>query len=245
MAERFSAHRHRIRTELLASFRSFLGVGIAFVPLGLAFGVLVSHSGLAWWWATVFAAVIYAGSLEFLLLGLVLAMTPLASIAATAFLVNFRHVFYALSFPLHRVRPLPAKAYSTYALSDEAYALAVAPEAKDWTRGQILSVQAFLQIFWVGSVTIGALAGTLIPDWVVGLNFAMTALFLILGIEAFRARRDIPTPLAAVASVIIAQLVAPGQMLLVSLVLITGFLIIRYLLTRRRGTRSAQGPQHS
>ena len=49
------------------AFRGCSGVGAAFIPLGLAFGVLVSHSGLPWWWAVVFASVIYAGSLEFLL----------------------------------------------------------------------------------------------------------------------------------------------------------------------------------
>jgi predicted branched-subunit amino acid permease len=70
---------------------------------------------------------IYAGSLEFLLLGMVLALMPLASVAVTTFLVNFRHVFYALSFPLHRIAGLPAKAYATFALSDEAYALATDP----------------------------------------------------------------------------------------------------------------------
>jgi predicted branched-subunit amino acid permease len=66
--------------------------------------------GLSWWWATVFASVIYAGSLEFLLLGMVLAVMPLASVAMTAFLVNFRHIFYAWRFrftgsPACRRRP--------------------------------------------------------------------------------------------------------------------------------------------
>ena len=166
-----------------------------------------------------------------------------ASIAATAFLVNFRHVFYALSFPLHRIRSLPAKAYSTYALSDEAYALTVDPRARDWGRSRILLVQVFLQIFWVGSVTIGALVGTFIPDWVVGLNFAITALFLILAIEAFKTRRDVPGPVAAVLGVIIARLLVPGQMLLVSLLLFTAFLIIRDVLSRKRGGAPTDGPE--
>jgi 4-azaleucine resistance transporter AzlC len=143
--------------EAWRAFRGCCGVGAAFIPLGLAFGVLVSHSGLQWWWATVFASVIYAGSLEFLLLGMVLAVMPLASVAVTAFLVNFRHIFYALSFPLHRITGLPAKAYSTFALSDEAYALAINPAARDVGRARILLVQLFLQLFWVVSVTGGAL----------------------------------------------------------------------------------------
>ena len=60
----------------------------------------------------------------------------------------------------------------------------------------------------------------------------MTALFLVLGVEAFKARRDLPTPLAAVACVIFGRMVAPEQMLVVSLGLFTLSLILRYLWTR-------------
>jgi 4-azaleucine resistance transporter AzlC len=229
----------RLGLEPWRAFRGCCAVGAAFIPLGLAFGVLVSHSGLSWWWATVFASVIYAGSLEFLLLGMVLAVMPLASVAVTAFLVNFRHIFYALSFPLHRVTGLPAKAYSTFALSDEAYALTINPAARDWGRARILFMQLFLQLFWVVSVTAGALGGTLIPDRVIGLEFAMTALFLVLGVEAYKARRDIPTPLAAIACVIVARLVTPSQMLVVSLGLSTLVLIARYLWIRRASCQTA------
>ena len=62
----------------------------------------------------VFSSLIFAGSLEFLLIGLTVAAVPLAQIALTAFLVNSRHVFYALSFPLHRV---PGEAGRTTARS--------------------------------------------------------------------------------------------------------------------------------
>ncbi|WP_244305434.1 AzlC family ABC transporter permease [Kitasatospora cheerisanensis] len=129
-----------------------LGVGLGLYPLGVAFGVLLVQSGFDWWWAPVFSLLIYAGSLEFLAIGLFLALTPLASVAVTTFLVNFRHVFYGLSFPLHRVRGRAAKAYSVYALTDEAYALAAARPGL--TGRRIVAVQAFCQAYWVlGGVT--------------------------------------------------------------------------------------------
>ncbi len=84
-------------------------IGLAFIPLGMALGFLVVHAGLAWWWAPVFAAVIYAGSLEFLMVHLAATAAPIAVVALTTVVVNSRHVFYALSFPLHRVRGVPAK----------------------------------------------------------------------------------------------------------------------------------------
>src|SRR5438046_9493539 len=99
----------RPRSEIMAALKVSGSVGLAIFPIGIAFGMLVAHSGLAWWWASVFSCVIFAGSLEFLLIGLTAAAAPLAQIAVTAFLVNVRHVLYALPFPLHRVEGRPAR----------------------------------------------------------------------------------------------------------------------------------------
>src|SRR5699024_6047518 len=101
-----------------AALRDTLVVGFGLFPLGLAFGLLLTQSGFAWWWAPLFSLLIYAGSLEFLAIGLLLALTPLAQLAVTTLMVNSRHVFYALSFPLHRVRGPWAKTYAMYALTD-------------------------------------------------------------------------------------------------------------------------------
>jgi 4-azaleucine resistance transporter AzlC len=209
-----------------------LPVGFAVAAMGLAFGVLVAQSGLPWWWATIFASVIFAGSLEFLLLGLVTAVAPLGQVAAAAFLVNFRHVFYAMSFPLHRVPGVAAKAYSTFALTDEAYALTARPEAQHWSRARILGLQAFVHAFWAGSVTLGALGGTLIPPEVKGLDFAVTALFLVLGIDAFRAGRDVPAIVVAIACALVGHAVFGEQMLVAAMAMFTLFLLARYA-TRR------------
>ncbi|WP_151482066.1 AzlC family ABC transporter permease [Streptomyces albicerus] len=224
-----SAHQPgQIRLAVTHSLPAVLGV----IPMGVAFGVLVTHSGLEWWWATVFAAVVFAGSLEFLLIGLATAMAPLSQVAVTALLVNFRHVFYALSFPMHQVHGPLAKTYSTFTLTDEAWALTTAPEAQSWSRRRILAIQATFQVNWVGSVTLGALGGALVPDSVVGLQFAVIAFFLVLAIDAVRATRSVPIPLAAVVSALIGHGLFGTQMLVPALAMFTGFLLIRYALRR-------------
>jgi len=207
---------------------------IGILPMGMAFGVLVTHSGLDWWWATVFAAVVFAGSLEFLLIGLVSVMAPFGQVAVTSLLVNFRHVFYALSFPLHRVHGPVAKTYSTFTLTDEAWALTTSPEAQTWSRARILAIQATFQVGWVGSVTVGALGGALIPGSVVGLEFAVTAFFLVLAIDAFSATRNVPLPLAAIACALAARGLFGTQMLVPALAMFTGLLLVPYALRRRR-----------
>ncbi|MEW1644185.1 AzlC family ABC transporter permease [Streptomyces sp. NPDC091219] len=210
-------------------------MGLGFLPLGLAFGALVTQSGLDWWWAGLSAALVFGGSFEFLLIGMVTAAAPLTAIAVSALLVNVRHVFYTLSFPLHRVRGRLGKAYSTYAMCDEAYALATGERASAWSSRRILWLQFFLHLYWAGSSTVGALLGSFIPGSVTGLDFALTALFTVLALDAVRdLRGDVPTPVLAVLSALAARLVFPGQMLLVAFALFTAALLVRRVTTSRK-----------
>lgn len=220
------------RAEVSAGWRTVAPVCVSVLPLGLALGVLTVQVGLSWWWAPVLAAVVFAGSLEFLLVGMLAAAAPFSQIATTTLLVNFRHVFYALSFPLHRVRGRGWKAYSTFALTDEAYALTATPEAAGWSRARIIAIQAFFHLAWVLSVAVGAAAGTAVPPEVVGLEFAVTALFTVLTIEAWRVERSVPAPVLALACAAVASLVAPEDMLLVAMGLFTGGLVLAHLLTK-------------
>ncbi|WP_084259049.1 AzlC family ABC transporter permease [Microtetraspora malaysiensis] len=229
--------------DFAAAAADTASVGLSLFPLGISFGVLVVHAGLTWWWATVFTAVIYAGSLEFLLLGLVASVTPLGQIAVTALLVNLRHVFYALSFPLSRVRPL-GRVYATFALTDEAYAMTAGEHARSWSGARILWMQALCQGYWVGGATLGALAGSLIPITLHGLDFALTALFVVLTIDAWRTQRDLPAPLLAAASFALAALLTPGQVLPAAMALFTVSLLIRYALRHRAGSPAPDEHRH-
>ncbi|MET9760431.1 AzlC family ABC transporter permease [Streptomyces sp. NPDC006372] len=225
----------RISSAARAAFQDGASVGLGMLPLGLAFGALVVRSGLDWWWAGLSAALIYGGSFEFLLIGMVTAVAPLASIAVAAFLVQARHVFYALSFPLHRVRGRLAKTYSTFALTDEAYALTATEQARDWSSPRILWLQCFMHLYWAGSATAGALLGSLVPDGVTGLDFALTALFTVLALDAVRELRgDLPTPVLALLCALAARLLLPHQMLLAAFALFTAGLLARHLVTGRK-----------
>lgn len=214
-------------------------MGLGFLPLGLAFGALVVQSGLDWWWAGLSAALVYGGSVEFLLIGMVTAVAPLTSIAVTSAMVNVRHVFYALSFPLHRVNGRPGKAYATFALTDEAYALTTAGQSRTWQGRRILWLQFFMHLYWAGSAVAGALLGSLIPDRVTGLDFALTALFTVLALDALRELRgDLPTPALALLSALTARILFPGQLLPAAFALFTVGLVARHRTTGGRTRRA-------
>lgn len=213
-----------------------LPVGIGLLPLGIALGVLVVQQGLSPWWAMAFTSLIYAGSLEFIAVGMVAAMTPLLYIALTALLVNFRHIFYALSFPLHKVHSPLARFYSMFALTDEAYAMSVTTNPKALSGRVIVLSQIFLHSYWVGGAILGATAGQWIPDSVVGLDFALTALFVVLSIEAMRAQSGFAIPVTALTCALVARLIAPEHVLPISMGGFVTFLIVRYFTTQRKGS---------
>lgn len=225
----------RISPDLRVAFTDSAPVGLGFVPLGLAYGVLVVQADLDWWWAGLSALLIYGGSFEFLLVGMVTAAAPLAAVAAGAFMVNFRHVFYALSFPLHRIRSGAGKAYATFALSDEAYALATSERSRTWPGRRILWSQLHMHAYWVGSATAGALVGGFVPDSVQGLDFALTALFTVLALDALKdTRSDLPTPVLAAGSALAGLLLFPDQMLVAAFAFLAAGLLVRHLASRRR-----------
>ena len=196
------------------------------------------QAGLPWWVAPALSVAGFAGSLELLLIGMMVAVTPLATIALTTFLVNFRHVFYSFSFPLHVVKNPVAKAYSVYAMIDEAYAVTAASK-ENWTGWRLISMQLAFQAYWVGGGLAGVGASALLPAHVEGLEFALCALFVTLTLDAAKTRKQVPSLLLAALSLGTALVVAPGASLFVGLVIFLLLLIVRFGMDRRRGVLHA------
>lgn len=222
------------RAEIAFGIRLSLPAGLGMFPLGVAFGILVIQYGLPWWMAPALSIAVYAGSVELLLVGLIAAATPLATIALTTLLVNFRHVFYAFSFPLHVVRNPLARAYSVYALTDEAYAI-TAVNPRGWTAPRLLATQLAFQCYWVFGGLAGVLFASALPGPIEGLEFALVALFITLSLDACRTRKQVPSLLLALACFVAAYLIVPGQALFVAMMLFVVALAVRYALSRHPG----------
>ena len=223
----------RRRADIAAGVRDSLAAGLGMIPLGVAFGVMVVQAGLSWWVAPALSIAAFAGSLELLLVGLLTGGASLVAIAVTTFFVNFRHVFYAFSFPLHTVRNPVAKAYSVYALIDEAYAVTAASDEprSPW---RLLAMQVAYQCYWVGGGLIGVALGAALPGPIEGLEFALCALFITLTLDACRTRKQVPSLVLAGLSFTVAVVAVPDAALFVGLLLYLGALAVRYAIARRR-----------
>lgn len=217
-------------SEIKKGIQATWAVAFGFIPLGLAFGLLVTQYGFAWWWAPIFSTVIFAGSMEYLALGMVTAGMAWPTALLTGFLVNFRHIFYGLTYPRHLIKSRLGRAYATYALIDEAYAVTApyGPKGKGLTGTSLLTISIFLQTLWVGSGLVGALGGSAIQIHLKGLDFALTALFVVLAVESFESNRDYSLPLLAIAAAVLAVVINASQMLLIALVLYFVILLARF-----------------
>lgn len=211
------------RAEIAEGVRLSGPAGLGLFPLRVAFGMLVLQAGLPGWAAPLLSVVVFAGSVELLLVSLIVAATPLVSIAVTVFLVNFRHVFYAFSFPLRVVRHPVARVYSMGALIDEAYAITAA-HPRGWTVPRLLAMQVSLHLYWVAGGLAGILLAGLLPGPVKGLEFALTAVFIVLALDAARTRRHIPLVVGSAAAVGLGLLVAPGALLVTAFVVFVAVL---------------------
>ena len=220
------------RSEIGAGIRASFAAGLGMVPIGIAFGVLVMQTGLPWWTAPGLSIAVFAGSVELLLVGLMAAATPLATIALTILLVNFRHVFYAFSFPLRAVRHPLARFYSVYALIDEAYAVTAA-SAGAWSRWRLIALQASFQSYWVGGGLIGVALASVLPGTIEGLEFALCALFITLTLDACRSRKQVPSLVLAGLSLWLSLVLVPDDALFAAMLGFVALLIGRHLLARR------------
>lgn len=216
-------------SDIRAALRDSFAIGMGYIPLGFGFGMLVTKYGFAWWWATVSAFFIYAGSVEYLLIVMISSGASLLAIASTTFFVNFRHIFYGLSFPLHLVKPYWLRPYCIFAETDEAYAIITSRPINELTSRRIVITEILCHLFWVAGSTLGAILAYFLPIDTKILSFTLTALFVVLTIDSYKNYPNIKIFILAVACGIFGVVVAPQQILLVSLSVYALILIFRII----------------
>lgn len=237
-------HAHQLPGE--SGFREGLRVAgvlcLGFVVMGMGLGVLVASVGLPWWVAPALSAIVFAGSVEFLLVGLIASSAPLALVASTTLLMNARHLVYGISYPLQNVKGNLAKALAVYMLCDEAYALNTAPGSQNFRSSRIMTVSVVLWLSWWGGSTLGVILGATFLSNLEGVDFVMTGMFIVLSMDAYRAVKDRVTASLAVIASLTAIILAPHSMLLVSLLTLVALLVIRHLTTQRQGVSRQEAP---
>ena len=156
-----------------------------FLFLGMAYGVYMNVSGFSFWYPMIMSAVIFGGSLEFVAVSMLLSPFSPAEVFLLALMIQARHLFYGIAM-LDRFKGLGWKRwYLIYGLCDASFSInftARIPEGID--RGWFMFWVTLLnQLSWVGGATIGGLLGSLLTFDTRGLDFVMTAMFVVIFLE--------------------------------------------------------------
>ena len=231
--------QHDFRLAVADSSVVMLGIAV----LGLGLGIILNAHGLPIWTAPLLSALVFAGSVEFLMVGMISGGASVASIALTVFLVNARHLVYGLSYPLHSVKGFWAKALAIHTLCDEAFALNSGPDRNERSGARILWVNTLIYVSWILSVVLGYVLGASFLNDLKGADFVMVAIFTVLAMDGYRANPDRVTALFVAISAAIALIFAPSSFLVVALGSYVVLLLARFPVAKRRGTLPAHSEQ--
>ncbi len=175
-----------------AAFPHTVPVMTGYLFMGMAFGILLQSKGYGPLWAFCMALFIFAGSMQFVAVGLMAAgFHPVIALLMTL-MVNARHVFYGISMLETFRRFGKAKYYMIFGLTDETFALfcSVKPPPGMNEERFFLSIAALDQSYWVAGCTLGGLLGTALPINVLGIDFVMTALFVVIFLEQWKQKQN-------------------------------------------------------
>ena len=215
-----------------SALKTSLPIMFGFVPLGIAFGLLFQELGYPWFFATLMGIIVYAGAAQFMAIGFLSAGLGVLEIAMSTFFLNSRHMFYGLAFLESFGNWNLRKFYLIFGMTDETYALLTTikvPE-KYIKERFYLFITLFAQLYWVLGCTIGALSADILTFNTDGIEFAATALFVVLLIEQWiMVRRILPFILGLIAS-IIALIFFVNHMLLIAIMIsIASIVILRVI----------------
>ena len=173
------------------AFKQSVPIMAGYIVLGMGFGILLESKGYGVLWAIAMSVFIYAGSMQYVAINLITGGASLIATALMTLMVNARHLFYGISM-LDKYKNLgPKKYYLIYAMCDETFSVnytAKIPENVD--RGWFYFFVSLLnQLYWVSGATIGGLLGSLIHFDTTGLDFVMTAMFVVIFMEQWMKER--------------------------------------------------------
>ena len=174
------------------AFCKSIPVMAGYIVLGTGFGILMRNAGYGVLWTAAMSLFIYAGSMQFVGVGLITGGASILTTAITTFMVNVRHLFYSISMVDQYKEAGQYKPYMIFALTDETYSLlcdGTVPEGADPNQYRFF-VSLFDQSYWVTGSLIGSLLGAVLPFSTAGIEFSMTALFTASFTEQWLTTKD-------------------------------------------------------
>lgn len=210
------------KLALRAAFPHTIPVLTGYIFLGIAFGILLQSKGYGPVWALLMSLFIYAGSMQFVGVGLLAGGFQPLEAALMTLMVNARHIFYGVSM-LEKFRDFgKIKPYMIFSLSDETFSLLCSATPPPGVSPKRFSFFIALldQGYWVAGSVLGALLGSAIRFDTTGIDFVMTALFVVIFLEQWLTRRGRLSALIGVVVSVLCRLLFGAQWFIIPAMLL-------------------------
>lgn len=206
------------------AFYKSVPVMAGYIVLGIGFGILLRDAGYGMVWALLMSLFIYAGSMQYVGVGLLTGGASVLTAVITTIMVNARHLFYSISM-IGKYKDAGAyKPYLIFALTDETYSLLCDDDASTVTDINYYRffVSLFNHCYWVTGTVIGSILGKVLPFSTRGIEFSMTALFIASFTEQWITSKDhIPALTGLICTVLCLVLLGSENFLIPAMLLIT------------------------
>lgn len=219
------------RKAFKAAFPYTIPIFAGFWFLGLTYGIYMNVSGFSFWYPMLMSLTIFAGSMEFVAVNLLLgAFNPLQAFLLTL-MVNARHLFYGISMLDKYKGTGKKKAYLIFGMCDESFSINYTADIpEDVDKGWFMFFVTLLnQFYWFFGATLGGICGSVIHFNTEGLDFVMTAMFVVIFLEQWLKEKDhLPAILGLVLSGICLVFFGADNFMIPSMLSILGILSLSY-----------------
>lgn len=236
----FLKKQNTYRAAYRAAFPHTIPVMTGYLFIGIAFGVMYADKGYNFLWAGFMSLMVYAGSAQYLAVNFFEPSVSLFDVIFLTFMVNVRHIFYGLSLLDKFKVSGKKKPYMIFSLTDETYSLYFLTKTPpDLDEGKFLFALATLdQSYWIIGSMIGGIAGSLIPFDSTGIDFAMTALFIVIFVEQwFEKKNRFPAIVGMFASVISLFVFGKDSFILPSMIIIMITLLSKHRIEEKKNKK--------
>lgn len=207
---------------LKAAFPHTVPVLCGFLFLGMAYGILMSANGFGAGWSLLTSLCVFAGSMQYVGVGLLAAGASPFYVLTMTLIINARHLFYGLSM-LDKLKTARFRPYLIFAMCDESFSILCSTEPpegvdRDWFR---LWIALLDQCYWVVASLLGGLAGGLISFNTTGLDFVLTALFVVIFLNQWQQHRNrLPAALGVACTAVCLAVFGPDAFLIPAMIAI-------------------------
>ena len=211
------------------AFKQSLPVMAGYLVLGMGFGILLKTKGYGVTWAFFMSLFIYAGSMQYVTINLLSGGATILSAALMTLMVNARHLFYGISMIERYRNTEPYKPYLIFGLTDETYSLVCSGNVPEGVNEKkYFFLLTFLnQCYWIIGSVVGSLLGSLITFNTAGIEFSMTALFLVVFVEQWKSVKNHTGAVVGVGTSVVCLLVFGAENFLIpSMIAITVLLTV-------------------